>query len=130
MGNMHLYSIAVVQVTNMNTNDWDSFVLWMYAMARRKKKPCHATTAIREEIPAGILYCINLDSIPIPSNKRQQIPVGKGNQASIEILFSGRVDSIVLAALCHDHVPLDQPIDLINVELRLSIPHWNCLSIE
>ena len=58
------------------------------------------------------------------------IPVGKGNQASIEILFSGRVDSIVLAALYHDHVPLDQPIDLINVELQLSIPHWNCLSIE
>jgi hypothetical protein len=25
---------------------------------------------------------------------------------------------------------LDQPIDLINVELQLSIPHWNCLSIE
>ena len=72
----------------------------------------------------------NLSSIPIPCNKRQQIPVGKGNQASIEILFSGRVDSIILAALYHDHVPLDQPIDLINVELQLSIPHWNCLSIE
>ena len=55
------------------------------------------------------------------------IPFGKDNQASIALLFSGGVDSIVLAALCHDHVPLDQLIDLINVELQLSIPHWNCL---
>jgi hypothetical protein len=124
---MHLYSIAVVQVTNMNTNDWDSFVLSSVGL-----DVCNGSQ--KEETLSGILYCINLDtgnlsSIPIPCNKRQQIPVGKGNQASIAILVSGRVDSIVLAALCHDHVPLDQPIDLINVELQLSIPHWNCLSM-
>jgi asparagine synthetase B (glutamine-hydrolysing) len=31
------------------------------------------------------------------------------------VLFSGGIDSVVLAALCHRHVPSDQLIDLINV---------------
>lgn len=35
--------------------------------------------------------------------------------ASVAILFSGGIDSVVLAALSHRHVPLDRPIDLINV---------------
>jgi asparagine synthetase B (glutamine-hydrolysing) len=36
-------------------------------------------------------------------------------EASVAILFSGGVDSVVLAALCDNHVPKTQPIDLINV---------------
>jgi len=36
-------------------------------------------------------------------------------EASVAILFSGGVDSVVLAALSHYHVPIDEPIDLINV---------------
>ncbi|XP_038171500.1 asparagine synthetase domain-containing protein 1 [Arvicola amphibius] len=35
--------------------------------------------------------------------------------ASIAILFSGGVDSMVLSALADRHVPLDEPIDLLNV---------------
>ena len=37
------------------------------------------------------------------------------NDASVAVLFSGGIDSVVLAALSHRHVPLLQPIDLINV---------------
>ena len=40
--------------------------------------------------------------------------------ASVAILFSGGIDSVVLAALSHRHVPLDQPIDLINVSFYQS----------
>ncbi|CAO2616252.1 Asparagine synthetase domain-containing protein 1 [Lemmus lemmus] len=36
-------------------------------------------------------------------------------KASIAILFSGGVDSMVIAALADRHVPLDEPIDLLNV---------------
>mmetsp|Transcript_22529 Transcript_22529/g.64805 ORF Transcript_22529/g.64805 Transcript_22529/m.64805 type:complete len:700 (+) Transcript_22529:128-2227(+) len=35
--------------------------------------------------------------------------------ASVGVLFSGGIDSVVLAAMCNNHVPPEQPIDLINV---------------
>lgn len=39
----------------------------------------------------------------------------KTDDASVAVLFSGGIDSVVLAALTHRHVPANQPIDLINV---------------
>ena len=35
--------------------------------------------------------------------------------ASVGVLFSGGIDSVVLAAMCDNHVPPEEPIDLINV---------------
>ena len=40
------------------------------------------------------------------------------SDASVAVLFSGGIDSVVLAALCHRHVPSDQAIDLINVSFH------------
>lgn len=37
------------------------------------------------------------------------------DDASVAVLFSGGIDSVVLAALSHRHVPSNQPIDLVNV---------------
>jgi asparagine synthetase B (glutamine-hydrolysing) len=37
------------------------------------------------------------------------------NDASVAVLFSGGIDSVVLAALSHRHVPANEPIDLLNV---------------
>eukprot|EP00004_Rigifila_ramosa_P016381 TRINITY_DN3886_c0_g1_i1.p1 TRINITY_DN3886_c0_g1~~TRINITY_DN3886_c0_g1_i1.p1 ORF type:complete len:677 (-),score=108.94 TRINITY_DN3886_c0_g1_i1:91-2121(-) len=37
------------------------------------------------------------------------------NAARLAVLFSGGLDSTVLAALAHNHVPLAEPIDLLNV---------------
>ncbi|CAH8499770.1 unnamed protein product [Dicrocoelium dendriticum] len=39
------------------------------------------------------------------------------------VLFSGGIDSTILAVLCHRHVPRDQPIDLINVAFEQSGSH-------
>ncbi|XP_060478346.2 asparagine synthetase domain-containing protein 1 [Panthera onca] len=36
-------------------------------------------------------------------------------KANVAILFSGGIDSMVIAALADHHVPLDEPIDLLNV---------------
>ena len=43
-------------------------------------------------------------------------------EASVAILFSGGVDSVVLAALSHNHVPINEPIDLINVAFAAKKP--------
>jgi asparagine synthetase B (glutamine-hydrolysing) len=37
------------------------------------------------------------------------------SDASVAVLFSGGIDSVILAALSHRHIPSDRPIDLINV---------------
>ncbi|XP_048962462.1 asparagine synthetase domain-containing protein 1 isoform X3 [Canis lupus dingo] len=39
-------------------------------------------------------------------------------KANVAILFSGGIDSMVIAALADHHVPLDEPIDLLNVAFR------------
>jgi len=47
-----------------------------------------------------------------------QAPLPKSqstSDASVAVLFSGGIDSVVLAALSHRHIPLSQPIDLINI---------------
>lgn len=35
--------------------------------------------------------------------------------ARVAVLFSGGIDSTILACLAHRHIPLDEPIDLLNV---------------
>ncbi|XP_004701783.1 asparagine synthetase domain-containing protein 1 [Echinops telfairi] len=39
----------------------------------------------------------------------------RGRKANIAILFSGGIDSMVIATLADRHIPLDEPIDLLNV---------------
>ncbi|KAJ7042501.1 asparagine synthase-domain-containing protein [Mycena alexandri] len=47
----------------------------------------------------------------------RNIPQSSGGTgtARLAVLFSGGIDSTVLAFLAHRHVPLDEPIDLLNV---------------
>ncbi|XP_071777775.2 asparagine synthetase domain-containing protein 1 [Centroberyx gerrardi] len=44
------------------------------------------------------------------------------DQAAIAILFSGGIDSMILAALADRHIPAHQPIDLLNVAFKLQDP--------
>ncbi|XP_071335772.1 asparagine synthetase domain-containing protein 1 [Trachinotus anak] len=44
------------------------------------------------------------------------------DRASVAILFSGGIDSMILAALADRHIPAHQPIDLLNVAFKLQAP--------
>lgn len=50
--------------------------------------------------------------------EEQDSPLSK-DHASVAILFSGGIDSMILAALADRHTPIDQPIDLLNVAFKL-----------
>ncbi|KAG9271718.1 asparagine synthetase domain-containing protein 1 [Astyanax mexicanus] len=43
----------------------------------------------------------------------------KSDEAQVAILFSGGIDSMILAVLADRHIPPDKPIDLLNVAFKL-----------
>ncbi|KAF1382252.1 hypothetical protein PFLUV_G00141790 [Perca fluviatilis] len=49
-------------------------------------------------------------------------PPPPNDRASVAILFSGGIDSMVLAALADRHIPAHQSIDLLNVAFKLQVP--------
>ncbi|KAK7938808.1 hypothetical protein WMY93_002134 [Mugilogobius chulae] len=44
------------------------------------------------------------------------------DQANVAILFSGGIDSMILAALADRHIPTHEPIDLLNVAFKMQEP--------
>mmetsp|Transcript_10351 Transcript_10351/g.21479 ORF Transcript_10351/g.21479 Transcript_10351/m.21479 type:complete len:789 (+) Transcript_10351:102-2468(+) len=67
--------------------------------------------------------CVLLELLDRAVRRRvAQAPIPSSNAtkgASVAVLFSGGIDSVVLAALSNTHVPKNQPIDLINVSFHV-----------
>ncbi|XP_056610688.1 asparagine synthetase domain-containing protein 1 [Triplophysa dalaica] len=53
-----------------------------------------------------------------PSPDRSALPY-RNTKADVAILFSGGIDSMILAALANRHIPVDKPIDLLNVAFKI-----------
>lgn len=58
----------------------------------------------------------------LPFRERDISPLSNCDQACVAILFSGGIDSMILAALADRHIPAHQPIDLLNVAFKLQEP--------
>ena len=57
------------------------------------------------------VLCLPRDENLTPS----EVLKTSNRKANVAILFSGRIDSMVITALADHHIPLDEPIDLLNV---------------
>lgn len=67
------------------------------------------STAVKKRV-----LCLPRDKIPTP------IEISAcDKKANVAVLFSGGIDSMVLAALADRHIPLDEPIDLLNVAFMI-----------
>ncbi|KAI0067903.1 hypothetical protein BV25DRAFT_1911767 [Artomyces pyxidatus] len=51
----------------------------------------------------------------IPQRSTASVETASRHPARLAVLFSGGIDSTMIAFLAHRHVPLDEPIDLLNV---------------
>ncbi|NXL36072.1 ASND1 protein, partial [Glaucidium brasilianum] len=51
--------------------------------------------------------------------KKKEVPSKYNRKAHVAVLFSGGIDSMVIAALADKHVPLEEPIDLLNVAFMM-----------
>ncbi|KAM4561768.1 asparagine synthetase domain-containing protein 1 [Fundulus diaphanus] len=72
-----------------------------------------------EELLLGVLSEAVRRRVLPPPVRTQQVCDGS---ASVALLFSGGIDSMVLAVLADRHVPPQQPIDLLNVAFKLQEP--------
>ncbi|NXU49612.1 ASND1 protein, partial [Turnix velox] len=51
--------------------------------------------------------------------KTREVQTVANRKACVALLFSGGIDSMVIAALADKHVPLEEPIDLLNVAFMI-----------
>lgn len=77
-----------------------------------------AATRLRDVLSEAVRR--RVQSLPSQGPAPPPPPVGDG--ANVAILFSGGIDSMILAALADRHLPDHQPIDLLNVAFQLQEP--------
>ncbi|NWY48529.1 ASND1 protein, partial [Sylvia atricapilla] len=76
----------------------------------KKKLACQFIDVLNEAVKRRVL-CLFRD----PDQKTREVPSMSHKKAHVAVLFSGGIDSMVIAALADKHVPLEEPIDLLNV---------------
>ncbi|NXI96603.1 ASND1 protein, partial [Psophia crepitans] len=86
-------------------------MLQRFLAEEHKKKLVHQFIDVLNEAVKRRVLALFRDE----DQKTREIPSMSNRKAYIAVLFSGGVDSIVIAALADKHVPLEEPIDLLNV---------------
>ncbi|XP_027721902.1 asparagine synthetase domain-containing protein 1 [Vombatus ursinus] len=76
------------------------------------KKAVHQLIHVLSEAVKRRVLCLSRSEILFLNDDLSKASTKKAN---IAILFSGGIDSMVIASLADRHVPFDEPIDLLNV---------------
>ncbi|NXB71651.1 ASND1 protein, partial [Donacobius atricapilla] len=84
------------------------------AEEHKKKLACQFIDVLSEAVKRRVL-CLFRD----PDQKTREVPSMSRKKAHVAVLFSGGIDSMVIAALADKHVPLEEPIDLLNVAFTM-----------
>ncbi|XP_054134302.1 asparagine synthetase domain-containing protein 1 [Melozone crissalis] len=84
------------------------------AEEHKKKLACQFIDVLNEAVKRRVL-CLFRD----PDQITREVPSMSHKRAHIAVLFSGGIDSMVIAALADKHVPLEEPIDLLNVAFMM-----------
>ncbi|NXA07667.1 ASND1 protein, partial [Sapayoa aenigma] len=80
------------------------------AEENKKKLVCQFIEVLNEAVRRRVL-CLFRDQ----DQETREVPSMSPQKAHVAVLFSGGIDSMVIAALADKHVPLGEPIDLLNV---------------
>ncbi|XP_063018602.1 asparagine synthetase domain-containing protein 1 [Melospiza melodia melodia] len=84
------------------------------AEEHKKNLACQFIEVLNEAVKRRVL-CLCRD----PDQITREVPSKSHKRAHIAVLFSGGIDSMVIAALADKHVPLEEPIDLLNVAFMM-----------
>ncbi|NXT88758.1 ASND1 protein, partial [Anhinga rufa] len=80
-----------------------------------KKKLVHQfTDVLSAAVKRRVLFLFRDED-----QKTREVPSMPNRKAHVAVLFSGGIDSMVIAALADKHVPLGEPIDLLNVAFMI-----------
>ncbi|NXJ50686.1 ASND1 protein, partial [Spizaetus tyrannus] len=80
----------------------------------RKKLVCQFIDVLNEAVKRRVLSLFRDED-----QKTREVPSMPNRKAHVSVLFSGGIDSMVIAALADKHVPLEEPIDLLNVAFMI-----------
>ncbi|NXG09335.1 ASND1 protein, partial [Sakesphorus luctuosus] len=80
------------------------------AEKHKKRLVCQFIDVLNEAVRRRVL-CLFRDE----DQETREVPSRSQKKAHVAVLFSGGIDSMVIAALADKHVPLEEPIDLLNV---------------
>lgn len=105
-------SISLLTTEQVQNASQTSVASLKELLTNTKKKAMVSTLidVLSEAVRKRVCYLPAQDELAVPLNY---------TKADIAILFSGGIDSMILAALADRHIPADKPIDLLNVAFKI-----------
>uniref|UniRef100_A0A8C1HAL0 Asparagine synthetase domain-containing protein 1 n=1 Tax=Cyprinus carpio carpio TaxID=630221 RepID=A0A8C1HAL0_CYPCA len=106
--NTSIKSFTTEQVQNVSQTSVQNLKEFL-TNSKKKAMVSALIDVLSEAVRKRVQYLPAQDEMVIPNHMK----------ADIAILFSGGIDSMILAVLADRHIPADKPIDLLNVAFKI-----------